>query len=73
MGSSSGKGTTVEVLAFLGLFGLLWAGLQTAALERQQLRGLHWSPEVMGGPRYPHACSLPNCYSLGLVGTVLLL
>ena len=42
----AGRGTVVEVLAFLGAFGLLWAGLQSAALELGQLRALHWTREV---------------------------
>ena len=43
---AAGRGTTVEVLAFLGAFGLFWAGLQAAALELGELRALRWTPEV---------------------------
>ena len=42
----AGRGTTVEVLAFFGVFGLLWAGIQASAVEHAQLRALNWTPEV---------------------------
>ena len=40
----------MEVLAFFGVFGLLWAGIQASAVEHAELRALQWTPEASCPP-----------------------
>ena len=56
----AGKGTTVEVLACMGLFGLFWSSIQAVGLEHEAVRQVAWTPQVCVDSRncIPHACSL---------------
>lgn len=50
------KGTTVEVLALMGLFGLCWSSLQAVILERNEIIHARWTPQVHGSPHVEGVC-----------------
>ena len=53
----AGKGTTVEVLAFMGLFGLVLSSVQAAVLEREAVANVSWTPQVWYHSLHLQACS----------------
>ena len=50
------KGTTVEVLALMGLFGLCWSSLQAVILERNEINHASWTPQVHDSPHLQGVC-----------------
>lgn len=54
--STADKGTPVEVLALMGLFGLCWSSLQAVILERNEINHASWTLQVHNSPHLEGVC-----------------